>query len=118
MIVELKSYDKFKHLKGKTMCVREKVIEKERGERKSKAKEEAKNDLVGCFKVLGGELGDKPYFGGEIFGIVDIALNPFYSFFYTFEQNGNFGKVTECPKLLVRAHRFLKKDSLSKALPD
>ncbi|XP_028092190.1 probable glutathione S-transferase [Camellia sinensis] len=81
-----------------------------------KAKEEAKNDLVGCFKVLGGELGDKPYFGGEIFGIVDVALNQFYSFFYTFEQNGNFGMVAECPKL-VRAHRCLKKDSLSKALP-
>ncbi|GMP66292.1 hypothetical protein CsSME_00026707 [Camellia sinensis var. sinensis] len=29
------------------------------------AQETAKNDLIGYLKVLEGELGDKPYFGGE-----------------------------------------------------
>ncbi|KAF5948717.1 hypothetical protein HYC85_014674 [Camellia sinensis] len=29
------------------------------------AQEAAKNDLIECFKLLEGELGDKPYFGGK-----------------------------------------------------
>jgi glutathione S-transferase len=38
--------------------------------------------------TLAGELGDKPYFGGEIFGFVDIALITFYSWFYVYETLG------------------------------
>ncbi|CAL5403230.1 unnamed protein product [Camellia sinensis] len=46
------------------------------------AQETVNNDLTGCLKVLEGELGYKPYFGGETFGIVDVALIPSYSFFF------------------------------------
>jgi len=40
------------------------------------------------YMTLAGELGDKPYFGGEIFGFVDIALITFYSWFYVYETLG------------------------------
>ncbi|KAF5948719.1 hypothetical protein HYC85_014676 [Camellia sinensis] len=65
------------------------------------AQETAKNDLIGYLKVLEGELGDKPYFGGETFGIVDVALVPSYSFFFANEQCGNFNIVAECPALVA-----------------
>ena len=34
--------------------------------------ETAKKELIGCFKLLEEELGDKPYFGGERFGFIDV----------------------------------------------
>ncbi|CAL5342188.1 unnamed protein product [Camellia sinensis] len=43
---------------------------------------------------LEGELGDKPYIGGETFGFAD------------------------CPSLVVWAHRCMEKESVSKSLPD
>ncbi|GMP66284.1 hypothetical protein CsSME_00026700 [Camellia sinensis var. sinensis] len=82
------------------------------------ALELAKNDLLGCFKLLEGELGDKPYYGGETFGFVDVALIPFYTFFYSFEQFGNFSVVTECPKLVAWAHRCMEKECVSNTLLD
>ncbi|CAL5406075.1 unnamed protein product [Camellia sinensis] len=82
------------------------------------ALELAKNDLLGCFKLLEGELGDKPYYGGETFGFVDVALIPFYTFFYSFEQFGNFSMVTECPKLVAWAHRCMEKECVSNTLLD
>ncbi|XP_028091819.1 probable glutathione S-transferase parC [Camellia sinensis] len=65
------------------------------------AQETAKNDLIGYLKVLEGELGDRPYFWGETFGIVDVALVPSYSFFFAYEQCGNFNIVAECPALVA-----------------
>ncbi|KAI8021702.1 hypothetical protein LOK49_LG03G03841 [Camellia lanceoleosa] len=82
------------------------------------ALEVKKNDLLGCFKLLEGELGDKPYYGGETFGFVDVALIPFYTFFYSFEQFGNFSMVTECPKLVAWAHRCMGKECVSNTLVD
>ncbi|CAL5342186.1 unnamed protein product [Camellia sinensis] len=82
------------------------------------AQETAKNDLIGYLKVLEGELGDKPYFGGETFGIVDVALVPSYSFFFAYEQFGNFSIVAECPALVAWVHRCMEKESVSKHLPD
>ncbi|KAF5948720.1 hypothetical protein HYC85_014677 [Camellia sinensis] len=82
------------------------------------AQETVKNDLIGCLKVLEGELGDKPYFGGETFGIVDVALIPNYSFFFAYEQFGNFSIVAECPALVAWVHRCMEKKSVSKHLPD
>ncbi|KAI8006702.1 hypothetical protein LOK49_LG07G02921 [Camellia lanceoleosa] len=82
------------------------------------AQETAKNDLIGYLKVLEGELGDKPYFGGETFGFVDVALIPSYNFFCVCDQFGNFGIMAECPSLVVWAHRCMEKESVSKSLPD
>ncbi|KAL7249789.1 hypothetical protein ACSBR1_011881 [Camellia fascicularis] len=81
-------------------------------------KEEGKKGLIECLKVLEGELGDKPYFGGEVFGFVDIALVTFYSWFYTYETLGNFSLEQECPKLISWAKRCIEKnESVSKSLP-
>ncbi|CAL5406074.1 unnamed protein product [Camellia sinensis] len=82
------------------------------------AQEAAKNDLIGCFKLLEGELGDKRYFGGETFGFVDVALIPFYTFFHSFEQFGNFSMVTECPKIVAWSQRCMEKESVSESLTD
>ena len=80
--------------------------------------EAAKNELMGCFKLLEGELGDKAYFGDGTFGIVDVALIPFYSWFYMFEQCGNMSIEAECPKLVAWGKRCMEKESVSKTLLD
>ncbi|XP_057507056.1 probable glutathione S-transferase [Actinidia eriantha] len=80
--------------------------------------EAAKNELMGCFKLLEGELGDKAYFGDDAFGIVDVALVPFYSWFYMFEQYGNMSIKAECPKLDAWGKRCMERESVSKSLPD
>ncbi|GFY90580.1 glutathione S-transferase TAU 25 [Actinidia rufa] len=72
----------------------------------------------GVFKLLEGELGDKTYFGDDTFGIVDVALIPFYSWFYMFEQCGNMSIEAECPKLVAWGKRCMEKESVSKSLPD
>ncbi|KAB5534584.1 hypothetical protein DKX38_017670 [Salix brachista] len=79
-------------------------------------KESSKKDLVECFKVLEEELGEKPYFGDESFGYIDLALIPFYSFFYTFEILGELSMVAEFPKLVGWGERCLQKESVSKSL--
>ncbi|CAL5406077.1 hypothetical protein CsSME_00026703 [Camellia sinensis var. sinensis] len=83
---------------------------------KGEDQEIAKRELIEIFKLLEGELGDKPYFGGDNFGLVDIALVPFYSRFYTLEKFGNFSIEAECPLLVAWAKRCIEKESVSKSL--
>ncbi|KAI9385993.1 hypothetical protein POPTR_011G140501v4 [Populus trichocarpa] len=52
--------------------------------------EAAKKGFFECLKLLEGELGEKPYFGGETLGYVDIAFLPFCCGFSTYETIGNF----------------------------
>ncbi|KAL5731733.1 glutathione transferase [Ranunculus cassubicifolius] len=80
--------------------------------------ETAKKEFLDYLKLLEGELGDKPYFGGEIFGYLDVVFVPFYSWFYPYESCGNFSIEAECPKLVAWAGRCLEKESVSKSLPD
>jgi len=78
-----------------------------------------KEEFIGYLKVLEGALGDKPYFGGETFGYVDISLIPFYSWFYAWETCAKFSIEAECPKLVAWAKRCIeKKESVAKTLPD
>ncbi|GFZ12383.1 ubiquitin-specific protease 25 [Actinidia rufa] len=118
------------------MCSRKKVYSREAGEMESdnnelkyialggwyghpgEAEEEAKKELRECFKLLEGELGDKPYFGGESLGFVDVALVPFSTWFSILEHCGNFSVVEECLALVDWAHRCVEKESVSKSLPD
>ncbi|XP_031259931.1 probable glutathione S-transferase isoform X4 [Pistacia vera] len=81
-------------------------------------KEASKKELIEIFKVLEGELGDKPYYGGDTFGFVDVALIPYYAFFHTFEMLGNFSFEAEFPKLVSWAKRCMQKTSVSKSLCD
>ncbi|KAL5731731.1 glutathione transferase [Ranunculus cassubicifolius] len=80
--------------------------------------ETAKNECLDCLKLLEGELGDKPYFGGESFGYLDVVFVPLYSWFNPYETCGNFSIEAECPKLIAWVKRCLEKESVSKSLPD
>lgn len=62
-------------MKNVQICTIEKLVFVATGE----DHEAAKKELIGCFKLLEGELGNKPYFGGESFGFTDVSLIPFYS---------------------------------------
>ncbi|KAF8376749.1 hypothetical protein HHK36_031584 [Tetracentron sinense] len=85
---------------------------------KGEEQETAKKELMECLKVLEGELGDKPYFGGENLGFVDVSLIPFYSRFYAYETCGNFSIEAECPTLVAWAKRCMEKESVFSTLPD
>ncbi|KAI3465986.1 hypothetical protein Pfo_022649 [Paulownia fortunei] len=87
----------------------------------NKSKEEAeegKKEMIEIFKVLEGTLGDEPYFGGEAFGFVDIALNGLYMWFHTYETCGNFSIEAECPKLMAWDKRCFERERVSKSLGD
>ncbi|XP_016506633.1 glutathione S-transferase U25 [Nicotiana tabacum] len=79
--------------------------------------ENGKKELVEWCKLLEAELGNKLYFGGDVFGFVDIALVPFYNWFIVFKKFANFNLETECPKLVMWGNRCLNRDSVSKSLP-
>ncbi|KAM1570779.1 hypothetical protein ACFX10_035739 [Malus domestica] len=76
----------------------------------------AKKDFLDCIGVLEGELGDKPFFGGETLGFVDVALVPFYSWFLVYEKFGNFSVEAEHPKFIAWVKRCMEKESVSKSL--
>ncbi|GAV90184.1 GST_C domain-containing protein/GST_N domain-containing protein [Cephalotus follicularis] len=85
---------------------------------KGEEMEAGKKEFIEVHKVLEDELGDKPYFGGETFGYVDLVLITFYSWFCTYETIGNFSMEAECPKLIAWAKRCMQKESVAKSLPD
>ncbi|XP_043711129.1 probable glutathione S-transferase [Telopea speciosissima] len=79
---------------------------------------EAGKELIECLKLLEGELEEKPYFGGEKFGYVDLSLISLYTFFYCFETFGNLSIEAECPKLIAWGKRCMQKESVSKSVAD
>uniref|UniRef100_A0A5B7BK70 glutathione transferase n=1 Tax=Davidia involucrata TaxID=16924 RepID=A0A5B7BK70_DAVIN len=85
---------------------------------KGEEQEAAKTEFIESLKLLEGQLGDNPYFGGEIFGYVDVALITFYCWFYVYETFGNFSIEAECPKLIKWAKKCMEKKSVSKSLQD
>ena len=85
---------------------------------KGEEQEAGKKELLDALKLLEEQLGDKPYFGGDKLGYVDITLVPFYSWFKAYETFGNINIEKECPKLIAWAKRCLQKESVSKSLPD
>ncbi|KAL2326076.1 hypothetical protein Fmac_025134 [Flemingia macrophylla] len=78
--------------------------------------EVAKKEFIEALKELEKVLGDKPYFGGDTFGFVDIALIPFDSWFYSYEALGNFKVEAECPKLIAWAKRCKQRESVAKSV--
>nr|ALG05145.1 glutathione S-transferase [Helianthus annuus] len=75
-------------------------------------------EFLGYLKVLERELGEKPYFNGESFGFVDMALICYYSHIIAFGKIGNFSVEKDTPKLFAWATQCLKRESVSKALAD
>nr|WOW98177.1 glutathione S-transferase U19 [Populus alba x Populus glandulosa] len=80
--------------------------------------EAAKKGFFECLELLEGELGEKPYFGGQTLGYVDIAFLPFCCGFSTYETIGNFSIEAQCPKIIAWANRCLKKESVAKSLAE
>ncbi|RVW79443.1 putative glutathione S-transferase [Vitis vinifera] len=76
---------------------------------KGEDQEAAKKEFIECLKLLEGELGEKPYFGGENFGFVDVALVTFSCWFYAYETFGNFSIEAECPKLIAWTKRCMER---------
>ncbi|KAJ9537825.1 hypothetical protein OSB04_030558 [Centaurea solstitialis] len=86
---------------------------------KGEEHEAARKEFISCLQLLEGELGDKPYFGGESFGYLDVSLIPFYSWFQAFETYGNMIIEHECPKLIAWGKRCIQnKESVSNTLPE
>jgi glutathione S-transferase len=85
---------------------------------KGEEMEAAKKEFFENYKILERELGDKPYFGGETFGYVDLALVTCYSWFYAVETSGECSIEAECPKIIAWVKRCLQKESVAKTLPD
>ncbi|KAL4588848.1 hypothetical protein LXL04_001745 [Taraxacum kok-saghyz] len=86
---------------------------------KGEKHEAARKDLIDSLKVIEEELGDKPYFGGESFGYVDVCLIPFYTRFHAYETYGELNIEQECPKLIVWAKICIQKhESVSNVLPE
>ncbi|KAH6764145.1 glutathione S-transferase TAU 19 [Perilla frutescens var. hirtella] len=85
---------------------------------RGEVQEAAKKELISCLKLLESELGDKTYFGGNTFGLVDVCLIPFYSWFYGIEiLAGNLSLKEECGKLVSWAKRCMERESVSNSLP-
>ncbi|XP_030966751.1 probable glutathione S-transferase [Quercus lobata] len=80
--------------------------------------EAAKKEFLETYKMSEGELGDKPYFGGERFGYVDLTLIPFYTWFYSIETLGGFKVEAQCSKIVAWAKRCMQKETIAKTLPD
>ncbi|XP_077243762.1 putative glutathione S-transferase [Tasmannia lanceolata] len=85
---------------------------------KGDAREQAKMEFLDCLKLLEGELGEKPYFGGNNLGFVDVALVSFACWFYTYETYGNFSIEEECPEIMAWVKRCTEKESVFKSLGD
>nr|CAC24549.1 glutathione S-transferase [Cichorium intybus x Cichorium endivia] len=86
--------------------------------RKGEEQEIAKKEFIDWMKVLEGQLGENSYLMGKSFGYVDIAMVPFYCWFYALEKIGNISIEKECPKLVAWAKRCMERESVSKTLPD
>ncbi|KAM1688248.1 hypothetical protein ACFX2K_036133 [Malus domestica] len=78
----------------------------------------AKKEFLDCIGVLERELGDKPFFGGNTLGFVDVALIPYYSWFLVYEKFGNFSVEAEHPEFIAWVKRCMEKKSVSKSLPE
>ncbi|KAI4388229.1 hypothetical protein MLD38_000576 [Melastoma candidum] len=85
---------------------------------KGEEQENAKRAFVENIKLLEVQLGDKPFFGGERIGFLDVAVVPFSTWFYTYETLGNFSIQGECPKFMAWVKRCLEIESVSKTLVD
>ncbi|KAH9622988.1 hypothetical protein KSS87_023089 [Heliosperma pusillum] len=85
---------------------------------KGEDQEVAKKVFIEHLKVLEEQLGDKPYFGGDTFGYVDVSLIPYYSWFYMLETEGNFKIEESNPKIIEWAKRCMQRESVAKTLLD
>ncbi|KAI4320681.1 hypothetical protein MLD38_034135 [Melastoma candidum] len=84
------------------------------------AQETGKKELAEWMKLLGNELGEKAYFGGESFGYLDLSLVPYYWWFLALKKTLDVGLASEIdlPKLEGWLKRCLLRESVAETLPD
>ncbi|KAI3453152.1 hypothetical protein Pfo_009815 [Paulownia fortunei] len=80
--------------------------------------EEGEKELIDCLKQLEEVLGEKPYFGGETLGYVDVVLGGFCSWFSAYEAMGNISLEAECSRLMAWNKRCMERESFSKSLQE
>lgn len=75
-------------------------------------------DFIEVLKHLEEALGEKDYFGGDVFGYVDIIAIPHSAWFLAYEKLGNFKVEDHSPKISAWIKRSLQRESVKKVLPD
>ncbi|CAH9100167.1 unnamed protein product [Cuscuta europaea] len=86
---------------------------------KKKDEKAIKEELVESLKVLEGELGDGPYFGGrESIGFLDLVLVSYYTWLLAFEKDLKLNMESQCPKMLEWGKRCLQNKVISNNLAD
>nr|KYP65117.1 putative glutathione S-transferase [Cajanus cajan] len=89
-------------------------VKKNEGEEKEAAKEE----FLEGVQLLKEQLGDKPYFGGDNLGLVDVALIPFICYYHNYNICDNFINEARCPKIIAWSKRCTLKQTVSKLFPE
>lgn len=84
---------------------------------KGEEQETIKREFIESLKLLEEELKDGPFFEGDKFGYIDVALVPITSWFYALEICGNFSIEVHCPKIIAWAKRCQDRESVAKSLP-
>ncbi|KAJ3707207.1 hypothetical protein LUZ61_010912 [Rhynchospora tenuis] len=85
---------------------------------KGEEQEGTKKEMTEILKLLEAQLGDDKYFGGDTFGLVDVAFIPFTSWFYSYETYANFSIETFAPKIVQWAKRCMERESVAKTISD
>ncbi|GJM98109.1 hypothetical protein PR202_ga15086 [Eleusine coracana subsp. coracana] len=83
---------------------------------KGEERKQAREEFVRVLKNLDGELGEKPFFGGEAFGFVDLALVPFMPWLPSYERYGEFSVAEVPPRLAAWTRRCGERESVAKSL--
>ncbi|KAH6788764.1 hypothetical protein C2S51_003770 [Perilla frutescens var. frutescens] len=76
---------------------------------------EAEKEMIDCLNVLEDKLGEKPYFGGETVGYMDVVLGGFCCWFPAYHEWGSFSIDHHFPKLMAWAQRCMQRESFSKS---
>ncbi|KAJ3669416.1 hypothetical protein LUZ60_011366 [Juncus effusus] len=84
---------------------------------KGETQEQERKEIIETLKLS--EPGDKKYFGGESFGLVDLALIPVSSLFHAYETcYPGLNVEKECPRLIVWIKECKTRESVAKSLPE
>jgi glutathione S-transferase len=74
-------------------------------------------DLRARFARLEQELGDGPYFAGSSFSLVDAVFGPVFRYFDVFDGIGDFGILSDLPRLAAWRQALSARASVRDAAP-